>query len=72
VPDVSADRVRGDEAGNLVAPWVVDRMAAVTAIYRCSTFGDIHHPLWERLAPGVAENEARFISWFIIVLYFRG
>ena len=71
MPDVPANRVPGDEADGLVASCVVDSMAAVGAFYRCSTGSDVYHPLLERVAPGMAENEAGFISCFIVMLYFR-
>lgn len=71
MPDKFANHLSGDEAGDLVASYAGDRMAAIGAFYFSSVIGDLYHPLLERLAPGLVKNEARFISRVIVMLYIR-
>src|SRR5215472_15347795 len=71
MPDVPANRVLCYEADDLVASCVVDRMAAAGAFYLHSAVGHLCHPLFERMAFGMATNEESFISCFIVMLYFR-
>jgi hypothetical protein len=69
--DVSANHLRGNEASNLVASCVMDRMAAADAFHYSSAIGDVHHPLLERLAPGMAENKARPVCGFFVMRHIR-
>ena len=67
MPDVSSDHLPGNEAGHLVAPRAMERMAVVATFYYSSAFCDVHHPLLERVAPGMAENKAGGIRGFVVV-----
>jgi len=66
-----ADHLPGDETGDLVASRVRGGVAAISAFYYSSVIGDFYHSLFECMAPGMAENEARFISRVIVMLYIR-